>query len=118
MFHTFSADGGKTWSDNIRVSDRTMNKNEGYTMHFNYDQSGPLSLVALDDVTHVAWADSRRGRPEVPTEDVYFTSLVRDKSGDDRLGRPATFSLGAASGVLVAGLALLIVSSLVRRRSG
>ncbi len=40
-FSTSSSDRGESWSRNVRVSDRTMNQNEGYVLHLAYDLRGP-----------------------------------------------------------------------------
>jgi hypothetical protein len=113
---TSSSDGGVTWTPNTRVSDRSMNKNEGYTLSSSYGLMGPIGIASTDGAALVAWGDSRRGTVQLPTEDYYFTSVVYDadqlaaaKSDDSE--RPAAwFALGAAVMLGILGAVLLVVS--------
>lgn len=95
-YHTSSTDGGATWTPNIRVSDRSMHKNEGYTLSSSYGLMGPIGIASTDGAAHIAWGDSRRGTVQMPTEDYYFTSVVYDAeqlaaSGSDDEERPAVW---------------------------
>ena len=45
VYYSYSNDFGKTWATDIRVSDRSMNKNEGYTFHSNYGLGGPAGVL-------------------------------------------------------------------------
>jgi hypothetical protein len=115
VFSTFSEDGGKTWAANARVSDRSMNQNEGYVLNLAYDLRGPIGVASTDDVAHVAWSDSRAGRVELPAEDVYVASLVHRAAEEDPSVRPLSVALGAAIGLAVAGLAALVAVRASRR---
>jgi len=116
VYYTFSTDGGRNWAPNVRVSDRSMNQNEGYSVNPGYGAIGPMGLASTNDAVAVAWADSRRGRPEVPVEDAYFASIIHRTPGVASSHRPATFALGAASGLAVAGLGALLAVGIVGRR--
>ncbi|MDX6410278.1 MAG: hypothetical protein QOE13_3349, partial [Gaiellaceae bacterium] len=112
-----SSDGGTTWTPNIRVSDRSMNKNEGYTLSSSYGLMGPIGVASTDTAAHVAWADSRRGSLQTPTEDYYFTSVVYDAAttaSDDSGNQAAYFVLGAMVMLGVVGAVLLAVSRRLR----
>ncbi|HET7719533.1 MAG TPA: sialidase family protein [Acidimicrobiales bacterium] len=119
-YHTSSADGGVTWTQNIRVSDRSMHKNEGYTLSSSYGLMGPIGIASTDGAAHIAWGDSRRGTVQLPTEDYYFTSVVYDPeqlatAGSDDPERPAAwFALGAAVMLGMLGAVLLIVSRRIK----
>lgn len=76
VYYSYSTDGGKTWADDVRISDRSMNKNEGYTFHSNYGLGGPTGVASLDDSATFAWSDSRRGSVALPVEDYYYTSAL------------------------------------------
>jgi photosystem II stability/assembly factor-like uncharacterized protein len=116
VYYTFSTDGGRTWAPNLRVSDRSMNQNEGYTVNSGYGVIGPMALASTDDAVGVAWADSRRGSVTVPVEDAYFASVVHKITAANNSRRPVTFALGAASGLGVAGIAFLVAVGIIRRR--
>lgn len=113
-FYTFSTDGGATWApNNIRVSDRSMNRDEGISVNPKYDARGPFAVVATDDVTHFAWGDSRAGSPVVPLQDVYFTSVLHElpKDDGDTGGVQATsLVLGTGIGLLLGGAVLFALS--------
>lgn len=118
VFLTSSSDGGRSWGANVRVSDRSMNQNEGYVLNLGYDLRGPIGVAAADDVTHVGWSDSRSGRVDLPTEDVYVASVRHEpaESGASSL-RPASVALGAGIGLAVAGLLAFIGVGVLRARS-
>ena len=111
-----SSDGGATWTPNVRVSDRSMNKNEGYTLSSSYGLMGPIGVASTDAAAHVAWGDSRRGSIQTPTEDYYFASVVYDTDAlvakeSSNTGREIAFLLlGAVAMLGVVGLVLLLVS--------
>ena len=120
---TSSTDGGVTWTPNTRVSDRSMNKNEGYTLSSSYGLMGPIGIASTNAAAYVAWGDSRRGTLQLPTEDYYFTSVVYDRdllaaSGSGDSDRPAAwFALGAAVMLGILGAVLLVVSRRMRDRT-
>lgn len=112
VFYTYSADGGKTWAKNLRVSDRTMNQNEGYVLHLSYDVRGPIGIASTDAVAHVGWSDSRAGHVELPAEDVYVAGVVHAAGGAEGAGgiQAPSVLMGAAGGLLLAGLVAFGVS--------
>jgi hypothetical protein len=121
IYYSYSNDGGQTWAEDIRMSDRSMNKNEGYSFHSNYGLGGPAGLASTDASALVAWGDSRRGSVQLPVEDYYFASAVHDRKAleagaggsDDHTARDV--ALGSVLTLVAAGLVLLI-GSLVGRR--
>lgn len=108
VFATYSSDGGATWATNVRVSDRSMNQNEGFVLHLAYDLRGPIGVASTDAKAIIAWPDSRNGSFDVPTEDTYLSTaifedeLVRDDGGVDG----GSVALGAAIALVVAGIAV------------
>ena len=122
IYYSYSNDGGKTWADDIRMSDRSMNKNEGYSYHSNYGLGGPVGLASTDTAAYVAWGDSRRGTIQLPVEDTYFASAVHDRSviegpsgGGSHTLRDA--ALGSVITLVVVGLVLVLGSAVGRRSS-
>ncbi|HEX3622572.1 MAG TPA: sialidase family protein [Acidimicrobiales bacterium] len=118
LYYTYSVDGGKTWAPNMRVSDRSMNKNEGYTVNDNYGLMGPAGIASTNAVTYFSWSDSRRGTVQLPVEDYYFTTAVHAAASPSKpaTSRASSFAEGTASGVLAAGVVLAFGLLLVRRR--
>ncbi len=112
IFYTSSGDRGTTWTKNSRISDRSMNQNEGFAMNVAYDLRGPIGVASTDEEAYIAWSDSRNGSVDLPTEDAYFARVVHE---DNEAGAPAavkwsSVALGLALGLVVAGLAVLAVA--------
>jgi hypothetical protein len=117
IYYTSSSDGGLTWAPNSRISDRSMNQWEGLAMNPRYDLRGPVGVASSDEEAYVSWSDSRNGSFELPTEDVYFASVLHAAVGESD-GEPAvkasSLFLGLAIGLVVFGVAVLVLA----RRAG
>jgi Neuraminidase (sialidase) len=119
VYHSSSTDGGRTWTKNVRVSDRSMHRNEGYTLSSQYGLMGPAGVASTDGAAHFAWADSRRGSVQTPTEDYYFTSVVYDPD-ELAVSKPRSsrsvmyFILGSVAMLAAVGIVLLVVSRGIR----
>ncbi|MGH9182531.1 MAG: sialidase family protein [Acidimicrobiales bacterium] len=121
VFFTYSTDGGRTWASNLRVSDRSMNQYEGYAFHPLQDLRGPMGVASTDRATLVAWADSRNGRVDLPTEDAYAATVAFGPGEETEPAVKATsLGLGVAVGLVGAGLLLVAFVRLrpASRRSG
>jgi Neuraminidase (sialidase) len=116
LYYTYSTDGGATWSRNMRISDRSMNKNEGYTANDNYGLMGPAGVHSTNDVVYFAWSDSRRGTVQTPVEDYYFTTAKFATTTSKKTSSAGRFGLGVAVGILAAGAVLLIGVFVLRGR--
>ena len=97
-----------------------MNRDEGISLNPKYDARGPFAVTSTNDLTHFAWGDSRAGQPEVPVQDVYFTSLVHKlpEEGDGRDGISATSVVfGTGIGLLLGGIVFFVLSRRWRARA-
>ena len=118
-FYTFSSDGGRTWSRrNLRVSDRSMNKSEGYVLNPGYDVRAAMAVASTDEAAYIAWPDSRAGRPEVPNDDTYFASVshIAAEGRSRSAVKWSSVGLGLALGLVVAGL-VAVAGAVALRRS-
>lgn len=116
VYYASSADGGRTFGRNIRISDRSADRSIGVWSnnvhsHFN------VGIASANDGVYMAWQDSRNGNSITNSEDVYFASLLLDAPGvsvDDSAGVPGWVLAGAgvAGGM---GLAMLLVFLIGRR---
>ncbi len=119
IFYTSSADHGATWAPNSRISDRSMNQNEGFTMNLAEDLRGPVGVASTDEQAYVSWSDSRNGTLELPTDDSYFATVVHIDKATQVVKEPAvkgsSVLLGMAIGLVLAGLAVATVAGNSRR---
>jgi hypothetical protein len=117
IYYTSSSDGGNTWAKNSRISDRTMNQNEGFAMNLCCDLRGPVGVASTDEAAYVAWSDSRAGRMDLPQEDVYFASVIHAEPKVETSGvRAGSVFLGTAIGAVVVSVLFLLVAAGLRRR--
>lgn len=111
VYSASSTDGGRTWSKNIRVSDRSIDTNIGATFD-NEDVRGPMGIASTKGAALIAWSDSRAGAPpEFDVEDVYFTRVrfSTDVAEDGDSGFDVKSALaGSGAALALAGLALLL----------
>jgi len=117
-FYTSSSDGGRTWTKNVQVNDRSSDRSigvwsNGFSSRFN------MGVASRNDSVYFAWQDSRNGSRETQSEDVYTSSLQLSDIPliNHRSGVPMWLILGAG---LAAGMALSIglAWALARRPSG
>jgi len=114
LYYTYSTDGGRTWAPNMRISDRSMNKNEGYTVNDNFGLMGPAGVASTNNTAYFSWSDSRRGTLETPVEDYYFTTARF--GGTKSTSTSLTFAMGVATGLFAAGVVLVAELFVVRAR--
>lgn len=116
VYMASSDDGGKSWTPNIRVTDRSIDTSIGVTFS-NYGLRGTVGIASTNSAAYVVWPDSRSGNPELQSEDAYFTRVRFDDSivangggGGDSAIAPAFagagIALAFAGALLGAGLFL------------
>ncbi|MGH9277118.1 MAG: sialidase family protein [Acidimicrobiales bacterium] len=108
VYLTSSPDNGATWSPNLRVTDRSVNRRIG-VWYGNSDIRQPPGIVATDQFTVVGWDDTRNGDETTQTQDIY-TSMVQYELLGSGTSSAARYALGVAAGLAVLGLALLLVA--------
>lgn len=64
VYHVFSDDGGDTWSDNIRITDHTVDRRIGVWV-FNFDMSTVPSVTSTNAYALFGWDDTRQTPPEL-----------------------------------------------------
>jgi len=75
-YYAYSTDGGKTFSRNIRVSDRSHNNDVGYDYRFGTGWAfGPQSVPIGNDQVLVGWMDSREGSFDNDNQDIYLAKV-------------------------------------------
>lgn len=119
VYYSYSNDNGRTWSKNVRVTDRPMNKNAGYTESDQQGLMGPVAIASGNNATYVAWSDSRAGTVDNPVEDVYFTSAAYPVTATATSGETPAWIwglLGGVSALTLGGLILVAVGGVARSR--
>lgn len=119
VYYTYSSDSGRTWAKNVRVTDRPMNKNAGYTQSDQQGLMGPVAIASGNNATYFAWSDSRAGTVDNPVEDVYFTSAAYPVAAAPTTSATPAWIwglLGGVSALTLAGLILVAVGAVARSR--
>ncbi|MGH9285976.1 MAG: sialidase family protein, partial [Acidimicrobiales bacterium] len=112
VYYTYSTDNGATWSRNLRMSDRTIDRRIGPWAN-NSDTNAPPGIVSSDAYALVAWDDTRNGDPVGQAQDIYTSAVQHAAVGTTSSDIPA-YLLAGMAGLAVVGLVLLMVS----RRGG
>ena len=123
VYFSSSTDGGETWTEDLRVNDRLIDRRFG-ARATGYI-TGPVGLASTDEVAYVAWDDTRNGNEETGAQDIYATRVrFSDAAEVFAAGAPSTrispwaVLLGAAGALAVGGLALLVATRGARRGAG
>ncbi|MDP9403190.1 MAG: glycoside hydrolase, partial [Actinomycetota bacterium] len=120
LSYTFSADGGATFSSNMRLSDLASSSRTGPRYPIPsaaglIEFGSRLALVSGDDEAMAAWTDTRNSRPG-QQQDVFATSVVFRERPAVTEGRSGGGGNGAAVVALVGGLGLLVLAGVAARR--
>jgi len=121
VYSASSYDRGVTFTKNVRVNDRIIDRNIGVWSNNSHSQTS-VAIASSDTTTYVAWQDSRNGNSVTNVEDIYFAAVqhalpVTHSASDDK-GRdvPGWVVVGAAAAV---GMGVTVVLALfVGRRRG
>lgn len=119
VYYSFSMDGGKTWSPNLKVNDLRIDRTRG-TWNGQYFFVVPLSLATIGDKAILAWSDTRNGDSASATQDIFAGVVgvgpapVATSSSDWLI--PVLVVLGAFG--IGAGIALFAATAVLRRRQG
>ncbi len=114
VFYTSSTDQGATFTPNIRITDRSIDRAIGVYSN-NIDSKTNVGITSTDDEVHFAWQDTRNADRESQPEDIY-TAAIRlsgTTPGSDAYGVPWWGLLGAG---LLLGLGLGIAAAWLLRR--
>jgi hypothetical protein len=121
IFYSYSNDNGLTWSRNLVVTDRSVDRSVGvWSNNFNLD--APPGMVSTDAFTLFGWDDTRRTDTSVPSnaelggglQDVFVSAAQFDAVGSSGVST-TEIALGAAIGLTVAGLLFGVLAAAFRR---
>lgn len=122
VYYSSSTDGGRTWADNVKVTDRAIDRRLG--VWDTYGVKGPIGLASTDAAAYVAWSDTRNSSEDTQSQDVYFTRVHAAEDAavfadtPEPAGSPWLWGLvGAGAALALGGLVLLLGTRLVSRSS-
>lgn len=118
VYYSSSTDGGATWSTNLRVSDRIIDRTIGVWSNNAHSHTN-VGIASDNDTVYVTWQDTRNGSPTAQAEDVYFAAIDVDgdlgSAPDD--GRVPLWLLVTAAVLVGMGLTIALVLALSRQRT-
>lgn len=124
VYYSYSTDNGQTWSPNIRVTDRIINREIGVWSN-NVHSHMSVGIASTNATTYFAWQDTRNGNYRNEAEDVYSASARHEPPGSGEAAGAGGFdaslawaALGAGGALALAGLVLLLGMRTARRPSG
>ncbi|MDQ4098846.1 MAG: glycoside hydrolase, partial [Actinomycetota bacterium] len=88
IYYASSSDGGTTFSSNRRISDRSMNLDEGLLGRVGtYTWYGPAEAPLGNDAVLFAWGDPRFGNVDTDTNDIMLATLQLGQAGPPAITR-------------------------------
>jgi hypothetical protein len=116
VYYTSSSDNGTTWSKNLRITDKSIDRKIGVFAN-NADVNAPPGLAPTKAFTVVGWDDTRNGDAVGQAQDIYADSVQYATVGGGT-SRAAKLALAGVVGLLIVALALLVVALATRRGHG
>jgi hypothetical protein len=124
VYYSHSDDNGKTWSKNMRITDKTIDRKLGVWGN-NFDMSSPPGIASTNAFAIFGWDDTRNSDVSSPAnagfgggvQDIY-TAAVQYKVLGGGTSTAVKSALAGVVGLLLVGLVLLAVSLGQRRRVG
>jgi Neuraminidase (sialidase) len=115
VYLSSSTDNGATWSKNMRITDRVVDRRIGIWAN-GYDVNVPPGIASTDRFLVVGWDDTRNGTQLTQTQDL-FTSDVQFQQLQGGTSTAAKLALAAVAGIGLVGLVLLSFTIVGRRRT-
>lgn len=117
VYYAWSTDGGRTFSPNVRVTDRIINREIGVWSN-NIHSHMSVGIASTDDAAYFAWQDTRNGTYEQQAEDVYMASAQHAGSAPKDGGESAMSLLGIGGSGLALGMGIaMVVAWWISRRT-
>ena len=114
VYYGYSEDAGETWSTNLRVTDRSIDRTIGIWTN-NSDTRQPPGLGSADELAVVVWDDTRNGDQVTGSQDLRAATVQFDKLGAGGPQRVLAYALAGLAGAGMVGLGLLLAGVVLRR---
>ncbi|MDP9442037.1 MAG: glycoside hydrolase [Actinomycetota bacterium] len=110
VYYTYSSDNGLTWSSNLRVTDRSINRRIGPWSN-NFDMRQPPGVSSTNEVAVFAWDDTREGDEVGQGQDIFSTAGQFKAIGGGG-SNTLRLALAGLAGLTIVGMILLMMSTL------
>jgi len=111
--YSYSTDGGLTWAHNVKINDQPINFN--YGVSFNSDIRQPNGIASTNQYAIIGWADTRFADEVTQTQD-NFAAAAQFAPLPSTKNTVAPKIAAVFGGLIVAGIVLLVMMQLRRRR--
>lgn len=115
VYSSYSTDGGRSWSRNWRVSDRSSDRHVGPFANYS-DFRGAVGIASTNYGAYYAWDDSRNGDVQTQSQDTFVGALQLSAIPGAATTPIIAYAAAAGLGLLVAALVLFAASLYIRRR--
>jgi len=117
VYYSHSEDAGESWSANMRVTDRSIDRTIGIWAN-NSDTRQPPGLGSADELAVAVWDDTRNGDRATDVQDLRAAAVQFDEVAERTSTAEAAVGYGSAAlaGAGAVGLVLVIGTLVVRRR--
>jgi hypothetical protein len=113
VYYSYSYDNGQSWSQNFRVTERSINRKVG-TWSNNFDYRAPPSVASYEATAVVGWDDTALADDTSNTQDLMLALVQLTELPADDTAIP--YVIAAVLGLVAGGLALLLIAARIRRR--
>ena len=115
VYYGYSEDAGETWSTNLRITDRSIDRKIGIWTN-NSDTRQPPGLGSADELAVVVWDDTRNGDQVTDSQDLRAAAAQFDELGAGGSSHVLAYAMAGLAGAGVVGLGLLIAGLVLRAR--
>lgn len=113
VYYTYSNDGGKTWSKNVKANDKPLNFDLGIS--YNGDFRNTPGVASANEFAAIGWGDTRNADASTQTQDAY-ASLVQFETINTGNGLILPILAAVLDGLATAAIVIAIIAIVQRRR--
>lgn len=116
VYYTHSVNDGDTWSNNVRVTDQSIDRRIGYWGN-NADMRSRPGIASTDHAARIAWSDTRLAVAGANTQDIYTATVQHGEVPTGESDSVLWYVIAILAGLTAGGLVLAILGLVARRRS-
>ena len=115
VYYSYSEDAGQTWSPNLRVTDRSIDRSLGIWTN-NSDTRQPPGLASANALAVLVWDDTRNADAVAGAQDLRAAAVQFQDLGTGGSRRLVAYGLAGLAGAGTVGLVLLVAGVVGYRR--